>query len=34
MGLSQRLDNTYSHDPITRLLSEADFTSRDVWARG
>ena len=31
-GLSQRLDNAVSHDPITRFPSGADYTSRDRWA--
>jgi hypothetical protein len=31
-GLSLLLDNAVSHDQITRFLSEADYTSRDLWA--
>jgi hypothetical protein len=31
-GLSQLLDNAFSHDQITRFLSGAEHTSRDLWA--
>ena len=31
-GLSLLLDNEFSHDQITRFLSGADYTSRDLWA--
>ncbi len=31
-GLSRLLDNAVSHDQITRFLSGADYTSRDLWA--
>jgi hypothetical protein len=31
-GLSLLLDNEYSHDQITRFLSGAEHTSRDLWA--
>lgn len=31
-GPSQLLDNVVSHDQITRFLSGADYTSRDLWA--
>ena len=31
-GLSHLLDNAYSHDQITRFLSGAEHTSRDLWA--
>lgn len=31
-GLSSLLDNAVSHDRITRFLSGADYTSRDLWA--
>ena len=31
-GLSQLLDHEVSHDRITRFLSGADYTSRDLWA--
>ena len=31
-GLSLLLDNEVSHDQITRFLSGADYTSRDLWA--
>lgn len=31
-GLSQLLDQEVSHDRITRFLSGADYTSRDLWA--
>ena len=31
-GLSQLLDHAFSHDQITRFLSGADYTSRDLWA--
>ena len=30
-GLSEVLDNAYSHDKITRLLSGSDFGSKDLW---
>ena len=30
-GLSDVLDNSYSHDQITRLLSGSDFGSRELW---
>jgi hypothetical protein len=30
-GLSNLLDGTLSHDKITRLLSENEFRSRDLW---
>lgn len=30
-GLSLLLDNEISHDRITRFLSGADYTSRDLW---
>lgn len=30
-GLSQLLDNAFSHDQITRFLSGTDYTSRDLW---
>lgn len=30
-GLSQLLDNEFSHDQITRFLSGNDYTSRDLW---
>lgn len=30
-GLSDVLDNSYSHDQITRLLSGSDFGSKDLW---
>lgn len=30
-GLSRALDGAVSHDKITRLLSENDFTSEDLW---
>jgi hypothetical protein len=29
--LSDILDDSYSHDQITRLLSGSDFSSRDLW---
>ena len=29
-GLSRLLDNAVSHDQITRFLSGADYTSRDL----
>lgn len=31
-GLSQLLDHAVSHDQITRFLSRADYTSRDLWS--
>lgn len=30
-GLSKMLDNTISHDKITRFLSEQEYTSKDLW---
>ena len=30
-GVSELLDNVYSHDQFTRLLSNNEFTSRDLW---
>lgn len=30
-GLSRMLDNTISHDKITRFLSEQEYTSKDLW---
>jgi hypothetical protein len=30
-GMSEVLDNSYSHDQITRLLSNSDFSSKDLW---
>src|ERR1017187_6789013 len=30
-GLSKVLDGAVSHDKITRLLSENDFSSKDLW---
>ena len=30
-GLSALVGNTISHDRITRLLSERDFTSAHLW---
>ncbi len=31
-GLSRLLDNAFSHGQITRFLSGADYTPRDLWA--
>ena len=30
-GLSELVDNKISHDKITRLLSENEFSSKDLW---
>ena len=30
-GVSELLDNVYSHDQFTRLLSNNEFTSKDLW---
>ena len=30
-GLSKAVDGSISHDKITRLLSENQFTSKDLW---
>ena len=30
-GVSELLDNTYSHDQFTRLLSNNEFTRKDLW---
>jgi hypothetical protein len=30
-GLSRLLDGHLSHDQITRLLSDNEFTSKDLW---
>ena len=30
-GLSRLLDRAHSHDQVTRFLSGADYTSRDLW---
>jgi len=31
-GLAKLLDHAVTHDQITRFLSSADYTSRDLWA--
>ena len=31
-GLSQLLDNGYSHDQISRFLAQRKFTQKDFWA--
>jgi len=30
-GLSQLLDNGYSHDQISRFLAQGKFTQKDFW---
>lgn len=32
-GLSAVLDNEVSHDQVTRLLSQQDFTSKELWKK-
>jgi len=32
-GLSAMMDNSISHDQITRFLSKSDFTSKDLWMK-
>ena len=32
-GLSVMLDGAYSHDKVTRLLSQNDFTSKTLWSQ-
>ena len=32
-GLSAMMDNTVSHDQITRFLSNNEFTSKELWKR-
>lgn len=32
-GVAELLDNAYSHDQFTRLLSTNEFTSRSLWLR-
>jgi len=30
-GLSAMVDGDVSHDQVTRMLSERDYTSKDLW---
>ncbi len=32
-GLSAMMDNSISHDQITRFLSKSDVTSKDLWMK-